>query len=96
MTLAQAAETSFSASRVEKTQPESHSVSTPYSGNDFDEEDISLEDGDGGIVSLEELKQRAVERAYRLCDHNVDRAAVELGIGRATMYRLLRKFDIMD
>ena len=57
---------------------------------------VSLEDGEGGIVSLEELKHRAVERAYRLCDRNVDRAAVELGIGRATMYRLLKKFDIME
>ncbi len=96
MSLARAAETSFSSPRVERTQPESRSVSTPISRNDFDEEDISLEDGDGGIVSLEDLKQRAVERAYRLCDHNVDRAAVELGIGRATMYRLLRKFDMME
>ena len=50
--------------------------------------------GDDEIVSLEELKQQAVERAYELCDGNVDRAAVELGIGRATMYRLLKKYDI--
>jgi len=48
-----------------------------------------------GIVSLEDLKQQAIERAYRLCDGNVDRAAVELGIGRATMYRLLKKYGLM-
>lgn len=47
------------------------------------------------IVSLEDLKRQAVERAYRLCDGNVDKAAVELGIGRATMYRLLKKYDLM-
>ena len=46
------------------------------------------------IISLEELKQRAVERAYQICEGNVDRAAVELGIGRATMYRLLKKYEI--
>ncbi len=46
------------------------------------------------IIPLETLKQRAVERAYELCEGNVDRAAVELGIGRATMYRLLKKYDI--
>ena len=47
------------------------------------------------IVPLEELKQRAVEHAYRVCDGNVDKAAVELGIGRATMYRLLKKYELI-
>jgi DNA-binding NtrC family response regulator len=47
------------------------------------------------IVPLETLKQMAVERAYRICDGNVDKAAVELGIGRATMYRLLKKYDLI-
>ena len=47
------------------------------------------------IVPLEELKQKAVERAYRICDGNVDKAAVELGIGRATMYRLLKKYELI-
>jgi DNA-binding NtrC family response regulator len=57
---------------------------------------VSLGDNGSDIVSLEELKQRAVERAYRLCDGNVDKAAVELGIGRATMYRLLKKYNLTD
>ncbi|MEX0820993.1 MAG: sigma-54 dependent transcriptional regulator [Rhodothermales bacterium] len=53
--------------------------------------------GDAGeeIKSLEDLKRQAVERAYDLCEGNVDKAAVELGIGRATMYRLLKKYEIM-
>ncbi|MCH8030921.1 MAG: sigma-54-dependent Fis family transcriptional regulator [Bacteroidetes bacterium] len=46
------------------------------------------------IVPLEDLKQQAVVRAYELCDGSVDRASVELGIGRATMYRLLKKYEI--
>ena len=64
---------------------------------DDDEDDIPLGDYErsGEIVSLEDLKQQAVLRAYRLCEGNVDRAAVELGIGRATMYRLLKKYGIM-
>ncbi len=56
---------------------------------------VSLGSDDGDIISIEDLKQQAVERAYRLCDGNVDKAAVELGIGRATMYRLLKKYGIM-
>ena len=47
-----------------------------------------------GIVPLDELKRLAVERAFTVCDGNVERAAGELGIGRATMYRLLKKYDI--
>ena len=46
------------------------------------------------VVPLDELKRRAVARAFQLCEGNVERAAGELGIGRATMYRLLKKYDI--
>ncbi len=46
------------------------------------------------IVPLEEMKRQAVERALTLCEGNVDRAAAELGIGRATVYRLLKKYDL--
>ncbi len=88
MTLAEAAETNFSA-------PSTNGVHSDDDEDDADEDAISIESSDGGIVSLEELKHRAVERAYRLCEQNVDRAAVELGIGRATMYRLLKKYDMM-
>ncbi len=51
---------------------------------------------DADILTIEELKRNAVERAYRLCEGNVDKAAVELDIGRATMYRLLKKYGIKD
>ncbi len=51
-------------------------------------------DPEDAIVPLEELKRRAVERAYELREGNVERAASDLGIGRATMYRLLKKYDI--
>jgi transcriptional regulator with GAF, ATPase, and Fis domain len=48
------------------------------------------------ILSLEDLKRQAIERAYHLCEGNVDKAAVELGIGRATMYRFLKKYGIKE
>ncbi len=56
---------------------------------------VVLGDEGDDIKTIEELKRQAVERAYELCDGNVDKAAVELGIGRATMYRLLKKYEIM-
>lgn len=90
MTLAEAAETSFAA-----PQPKASSASTHVSGSNDMQPPVDAGEETGGIVSLEDLKHRAVERAYRLCDGNVDRAAVELGIGRATMYRLLKRYELM-
>ncbi len=48
------------------------------------------------IVPLEDMKRLAVERAFASCGGNAERAAAELGIGRATMYRLLKKYDIQS
>ena len=42
------------------------------------------------------MKRQAVARAYRLCDENATAAAEELDIGRATMYRLLDKYDLKE
>jgi DNA-binding NtrC family response regulator len=46
------------------------------------------------IPEIETLKKHAVERAYDLCDGDVDHAAVDLGIGRSTMYRMLDRYGI--
>jgi len=52
------------------------------------------EDDSSEIVPLEEMKRNAVERAYDLCNGDVDRTAVELGIGRSTMYRMVDRYDL--
>jgi DNA-binding NtrC family response regulator len=92
ISLADAAETNF----VNPPQPEVELPSTNGSSS-YETPNLEPLGGDGqGIVSLEDLKHRAVEHAYRRCDGNVDRAAVELGIGRATMYRLLKKYQLMS
>jgi DNA-binding NtrC family response regulator len=90
MTLAQAADGD---SRAAQLAFGSHSIV-----DDEKEEfaGVILGDSDDDIVSLEDLKRQAVERAYHICDSNVDKAAVELGIGRATMYRLLKKYKLMN
>ncbi|NNE71384.1 MAG: sigma-54-dependent Fis family transcriptional regulator [Rhodothermales bacterium] len=89
MSLAEAAERPFA-----PVQPDFDPEGTPED-DAVSMSGIVLGQDSDDIVSLEVLKKRAVERAYRLCDGNVDRAAVELGIGRATMYRLLKKYDMM-
>lgn len=91
LTLAEAAETKFTGAQPEPSMPSTNDTDS------YEAPSIDLLSGDGeGIVSLEELKHQAVEHAYRRCDGNVDRAAVELGIGRATMYRLLKKYQLMS
>jgi DNA-binding NtrC family response regulator len=50
--------------------------------------------GSDHILPLDDMKRLAVERAFVRCGGNAERAASELGIGRATMYRLLKKYDI--
>jgi DNA-binding NtrC family response regulator len=50
--------------------------------------------GDDRIPTVEEIKEEAVRRAYDHFDQDVERAAVELGIGRSTMYRMLKRYEI--
>lgn len=85
---------------AEATTPKVATSQPEYldTGIDTDREEmagIMLGQDEDDIVALEDLKRQAVERAYHICDGNVDKAAVELGIGRATMYRLLKKYDLM-
>jgi len=49
---------------------------------------------EGQIPTIEEMKKEAVAQAYELFDGNVDRAAVELGVSRSTVYRMLERYDI--
>lgn len=46
------------------------------------------------IIPLEDLKRNAIIAALQLYKNNADKAAEKLGIGRATLYRLLKKYDI--
>jgi transcriptional regulator of acetoin/glycerol metabolism len=46
------------------------------------------------VVSLEEAEQRAIAQALRECRGNMSQAAVCLKIGRATLYRKVKKYGI--
>ena len=46
------------------------------------------------IQSLEEIERRAIEEAYKACEGNPTKTAQALGIGRATLYRKLKKFGL--
>ncbi|MDT0631094.1 sigma-54-dependent transcriptional regulator [Rubrivirga litoralis] len=83
---------------AEQGVPQAHSSATPQDapqaqpGGGVD--GIAALAPDDLIVPLDDLKRQAVERAFAICEGNVERAAGELGIGRATLYRLLKKYDI--
>lgn len=46
------------------------------------------------IQSLEEIERNAIEEAYKACEGNPTKTAQILGIGRATLYRKLKKFGL--
>ncbi len=81
---------------VPRMQPDRPAISKGLDGSHSHAAGVVLGTGEDEILSLDELKRQAVVRAYKLCEGNVDRAAVELGIGRATMYRLLKKYEVMQ
>ncbi len=94
--------------RVKNEGGEHSQHDSSFEDEDLDGAPLSTDFGDGSaksdvpllpdndkIPTLEDLKRHAVEMAYRRYDGNVDKAAVELGIGRATMYRLIKKYGLM-
>lgn len=46
------------------------------------------------ILPLEEIEKKAIEQAIKLCEGNINLAAKKLNIGRATIYRLIKKYNI--
>ncbi|GAB4291970.1 MAG: sigma-54 dependent transcriptional regulator [Myxococcota bacterium] len=49
---------------------------------------------EGGAVSREELERQSIERVLKMYNGNVSRAARELKIGRATLYRKMKRYEI--
>ena len=46
------------------------------------------------ILPWPEMERRAIDRALRICDWNAVRAAEALGLGKATVYRKIKKYGI--
>lgn len=69
----------------------------PSGSTGLDSGSIAFEDEESACIpSMEELKKQAVERAYERFDGDVDRASVALDIGRSTMYRMLKRYDLRE
>ena len=51
-------------------------------------------EGDGGIVPLEEMERRLVERAMQAAGNNQTRAAELLGVSRDQLRYRLKKFEM--
>ena len=47
------------------------------------------------IPSFDDIKAWAIREAYNACDGNISLAAKKLGLGRATLYRLMKKYEIV-
>ncbi|MEE4660629.1 MAG: sigma-54 dependent transcriptional regulator [Halieaceae bacterium] len=49
--------------------------------------------GDEAIVPLKDVERQAIERALRLCDDNIPRAAAMLGVSASTIYRKIQSWN---
>jgi len=47
------------------------------------------------ILPMQELERRAIQRALSICRGNVSQAARQLHIGQATLYRKIKKYDLV-
>lgn len=52
----------------------------------FDENDV--------VIPLETIRENAIRHALKVTDGNIHEAARQLGLGRATLYRLMKKYGI--
>jgi len=50
--------------------------------------------GEERIVPMDQMERQAIESAFQSTNQNVIKAAQQLGISRATMYRKLKQYDI--
>lgn len=50
--------------------------------------------GQGKVLSLEDVEKSAIEQALKFCEGNVLEAAKKLKVGQATLYRKIRKFGL--
>ncbi|MCB2199630.1 sigma-54 dependent transcriptional regulator [bacterium] len=48
------------------------------------------------VPSLEDVKAWAIKEAYEACDGNISLTAKKLGLGRATLYRMLEKYGLSE
>ncbi|MBK7258180.1 MAG: helix-turn-helix domain-containing protein [Ignavibacteriae bacterium] len=53
-----------------------------------------LFDDTGAIVPLERLREEAIRHALKVTGGNILHAARQLGVGRATFYRLMKRYGI--
>ena len=54
----------------------------------------SFKKEDSKVVSMVEVEKQAISDAIMECHGNLTEAARELGIGRATLYRKIKQYDI--
>ncbi|HEX2981983.1 MAG TPA: sigma-54 dependent transcriptional regulator [Ignavibacteriales bacterium] len=49
---------------------------------------------DSKVIPFERLKEEAIRHALKVCEGNIVEAAKQLQVGRATIYRLIEKYNI--
>jgi DNA-binding NtrC family response regulator len=63
-----------------------------------DPENATEEDAfgeEGVILPMQEIEKRAIQRALSICRGNVSQASRRLQIGQATLYRKIKKYNLV-
>jgi len=78
---------------IERFLPERIRKGTPSPKVIYLNPEAPAAEGSRKIVRLEELEKHAILQAVKACQGNIREAARRLGLGQATLYRKIKKYD---
>ncbi len=73
-----------------------HSTGVGYTPDSGGDSVPALTSASTKILSLEEIEKQALVHALEVTDNNITKAAQALGINRVTIYRKLKKYNLLD
>ena len=73
-----------------------HSTGVGYTPDSDGDSMPALTSASTKILSLEEIEKQALVHALEVTDNNITKAAQALGINRVTIYRKLKKYNLLD
>jgi DNA-binding NtrC family response regulator len=74
--------------------PSAHAIVAPQAANDQPDQPVSITDGTGELRTLEAIERDLIQFAIDHYSGHMSEVARRLGIGRSTLYRKVREYDL--